>query len=171
MDNQRALFVTSPSPSFLFQPQKTCTGTCHGKGCTWGFYGTHRVKHFHVVLSKRMDAREDNELFDFNANLPVDPLNKNNLPVASNTPSKPSKDIHSNSTAEDESTTSETVCSMCNGQKSISCTNCNAFGFLRVDAETVWRTCPICFARGILVCPACQPPDAILPDPFQNEKP
>lgn len=69
----------------------------------------------------------------------------------------------------DEQSTSNGVCSTCNGDKSISCTNCNAFGFLRVDAETVWRTCHICFGRGILICPTCQPSDAVLPNPFQTD--
>lgn len=68
----------------------------------------------------------------------------------------------------DEESTSNGVCSTCNGEKSISCTNCNAFGFLRVDAETVWRTCHICVGRGILICPTCQPSDAVLPNPFQT---
>lgn len=78
-------------------------------------------------------------------------------------------------TTDDESseqkTTSNGVCSTCNDEKSIPCTNCNAFGFLRIDAETVWRTCEICRGHGILICPTCQPPDALLPDPFDTDSP
>lgn len=61
---------------------------------------------------------------------------------------------------------SRKVCETCGGQKSIPCSNCNAVGFISAE-ETDWVTCHVCFARGALVCPACQSPDAVLPDPYK----
>lgn len=60
-------------------------------------------------------------------------------------------------------------CGTCAGLDSLSCSNCNAFGFLQVDEEAVWATCHICFGRGKLICPECQPEDALVPFDFPTE--
>lgn len=64
------------------------------------------------------------------------------------------------------SDTADPQCSSCNGSGQISCSNCNGFGFLRIDEDTEWRTCHICIARGSLICPKCQPDNAVLPINF-----
>lgn len=47
------------------------------------------------------------------------------------------------------------ICSQCSGTGEVPCTNCSAFGFLKVNEETVWRTCPDCIGTGNIQCPNC----------------
>lgn len=63
---------------------------------------------------------------------------------------------------------SQDPCPVCSGTGTLPCTLCNAQGFLKVNQNTVWRTCHICIARGKIVCRQCQGPDAKLPPAFTD---
>lgn len=58
------------------------------------------------------------------------------------------------------------VCEHCAGQNTVPCTLCNAFGFIRVDENTDWKTCNVCQGLGKILCDKCQPPDAPIPLDF-----
>lgn len=71
----------------------------------------------------------------------------------------PNSSIHSSS---------QDPCQVCSGTRTLPCTLCNAQGFLKVNQNTVWRTCHVCIARGKIVCRQCQGPDAQLPPAFTD---
>lgn len=75
--------------------------------------------------------------------------------IPSSTPRHPRASLAS---PQQQQQPAEDPCPSCGGRKTLPCTLCNAFGFLKVDEATVWRTCHICRGHAKIVCPQCAPP-------------
>lgn len=59
-------------------------------------------------------------------------------------------------------------CALCVGAQMLSCSLCNAFGFIKIDGATDWRTCHVCQGRGNVCCPQCCEPGTLPPVHFED---